>query len=82
MTKGPQCNFSLDLLSMKMTVNVLRTHFYFPKSNESGDKRKLVSFCFTFSEYENEKKVLRTLFHGRDKYEKGIQQNLGSFHDF
>lgn len=41
---------------MKMTLNTVRTHFDFATSSESGDEMNLVSFFFTFSEYENETK--------------------------
>ena len=51
--KGPWCSFDFDLISMKMTLNALRTRFQFATTNESGDKMNLVSFFFTFSEYEN-----------------------------
>ena len=54
--KGPQCSFAFDLMRMKTTLNSLRTHFHFATSNENGDRRNLVSFCFTYSEYENEMK--------------------------
>lgn len=54
--KGPQCHFDFDLMSTKMTLNALRSHFHFATTNENGDKMNLVSFLFTFSEYENETK--------------------------
>ena len=60
--KGPQCSFDFDLMSMETTLNVLRTHFNFATSNESGDKRNLASFFFTFIEYENEMKSAQKPF--------------------
>ena len=56
--KGPHCSFSFDLMSMKTTLNVLRTHFHFTTCNENGDKMNFISFFFTFSEYKNETKSL------------------------
>lgn len=60
--KGPSCSFSFDLVSTKMTLNVLRTHFHFPTSNENGDQMNLVSFCFTFNKYKNETKSAQNPF--------------------
>ena len=55
-TEGPRCSFDFCLMSTKMALNVLRTRFDFLTCNQSGDKTNLVSFFFTFSEYENETK--------------------------
>ena len=60
--KEPQCGFAFDLMSTKTTLNVLRTHFHFETSDESGDNMNLVSFCFTFNEYENETKRAQNHF--------------------
>ena len=71
--KGPRCSFSFNLMRIKRTLNALITHFHFATSNEKGDKMNLTSLSFTFSEYEMKQKELITLFHGCDKYEKGIK---------
>ena len=47
---------------MITTLNALKTHFHFVTSNENGDKRNLVSFSFTFSEYKSETKSTRNPF--------------------
>ena len=44
MTKGPQCNFAWYLMSMKTTLNVLKTDFHFVTSYETCNKRNLVLF--------------------------------------
>ena len=54
--EGPQCCFSLNLVNETMTQKELITFFHFVKSNENSDKRNLLSFFFTFSEYKTEKK--------------------------
>ena len=46
----------------KRTLNALRNHFHFTSSNENGNKRNLVSFCFTFNEYKNEMKSAHNPF--------------------
>ena len=60
--KEPQCGFAFDLMSTRTTRNALKIRFHFATSNESGNKRNLVSFCFTFSEYENETKSAQNPF--------------------
>ena len=60
--KGPQCHFSFGLLNVTMTLKALKPYFYFVTSNENCDKRSLVPFLFTFSEYENEIPLESPLF--------------------
>lgn len=75
--KGPQCHFYLDLVSTKMTLNALRTYCHFVRSNESGDKRNLVTFFFTFSGYENETKRDQKPFSWLRRVQKRNQIKLG-----